>query len=519
MFCAVPLSRFQELPDHIRKQIWAEIAFEPRVVRIYEYHDEAVIDPSKWEVLMSRSRPPAMLSVCRESRTLGLNWYTTLDKGKHITQDCIPPSHSIPIYINPQVDIIYRGRNSCRRGRAFMIQYLKCSSRYVETGPGEMFSTIKQPIAMSKILAVDLLAILRYDIQLPGHQRAGYIEKGKLDMERTGLTTKQIAECTLAGLRKLLIVVGNDGDLSEVSFAPLPKRRFRTPRENQAVLEAQDVEHNLENYWAERRRENNPDFENLALPEIKVVTVKRPDTNVFTQFRRLPNELQDRVWKFALMNPRVITIRTSPNEYNPFRFHSSTTTNHPPALASVCRASRKIALAQTYSEMPPTDWMWSHVDRINDPPKRIWYNSALDTVRLDVFGCDNYRVCAKFNLETLGIPADCGYVTLNLLGKHARVFTKVREFVLLSGKPLALCEMALVPISDKPDGDEQELLRELEHLAGYLRKELVKASNRWEDYQRQQVKHGRVRPLDWTPPPVRIARMEAIRQAESPYSY
>jgi hypothetical protein len=371
---------------------------------------------------------------------------------------------------------------------------------------------------MSKILAVDLLAILRYNVQLPGHHRVGYSEKSCLDIERTSLTTKQIADCTLAGMCQLLIIVGNDGDLSEVSFVPLPEKRYQTPREKQAILEAQGVKDNLKEYWAKRRQENIPEFETLALPEIKVMTVKRPDTRVFTQFQRLPNELQDRVWKYALINPRIFTIRTAPDEYNPFRFHSSTTTNHPPALASVCQASRRIALAQTYTDMPPTDWMLSHVDRINEPPKKIWFNPAFDIVRLDVFGCDNYRLCAKFNLQSLGIPADCGYVTLNLLGKHARVFTKVREFVLLSGKPLALCEVALVSISDRPSGDD-ELFYELEPLANYLRKEMAKASYKWKEYQRQQVKQGKAKPPDWTPPPVRMARIKAIRQAQGPYLY
>jgi hypothetical protein len=70
---------FPRIPENVRLNIWKHAASVPRVVGIYEEHhmvhllDDNSIDTS----LVSTTRPPAILGVCRESRVLGLEIYKT----------------------------------------------------------------------------------------------------------------------------------------------------------------------------------------------------------------------------------------------------------------------------------------------------------------------------------------------------------------------------------------------------------------------------------------------------------
>jgi hypothetical protein len=56
-------------------------------------------------ILMSTTRPPASLSVSRESRAVALTIYKAMDEGVRTEGSRL----NIPIYVNPAVDILYRG--------------------------------------------------------------------------------------------------------------------------------------------------------------------------------------------------------------------------------------------------------------------------------------------------------------------------------------------------------------------------------------------------------------------------
>lgn len=94
-------SRFHELPLHIRQAIWKHAASVPRVVGICEnpkarpelgqvdsFEMYCPTYPEKLReygygreaVIVSGTRPPAILHVCRESRTTELAIYKPLDQ-------------------------------------------------------------------------------------------------------------------------------------------------------------------------------------------------------------------------------------------------------------------------------------------------------------------------------------------------------------------------------------------------------------------------------------------------------
>jgi 2EXR family len=120
---------FSKLPQAIRLEIWTRVANFPRVVGTRETHDYTIeftaTNLEKPFLLLptthaiSTTRPPAILGVCREARSLAL---TTIYK--IVAEDIRTKDSPLdrPIYVNPNVDIIYKGKVWCRNGDAFRIR-------------------------------------------------------------------------------------------------------------------------------------------------------------------------------------------------------------------------------------------------------------------------------------------------------------------------------------------------------------------------------------------------------------
>jgi hypothetical protein len=106
---------FSQFPEAIRLQIWLYAALVPRVVEIHEFHSNSYGShlPKSGEQtsrVESKTRPPAVLHACRESRKLGLE-----NVFEPAYANCSNVNYSIlpPIYINPALDITYRDKKSC----------------------------------------------------------------------------------------------------------------------------------------------------------------------------------------------------------------------------------------------------------------------------------------------------------------------------------------------------------------------------------------------------------------------
>jgi hypothetical protein len=99
-------------------------------------------------------------------------------------------------------------------------------------------------------------------------------------------------------MEDLIIVVGNDDDASEVTLVPLNPNKYQwPPREKGALRVVAQLQKHLLDHW--RDPGNRPLF-TTSPPNISVMTVQMVPTPSFSQFQKLPTELQDMVWSPAL---------------------------------------------------------------------------------------------------------------------------------------------------------------------------------------------------------------------------
>jgi hypothetical protein len=144
--------KLPEFPARVHCKIWAHASLVPRVVGLFESHDDVVLHRGRlWNgnepatVMMTKSRPPALLSACRESRMVALTIFQDVGK-KFQTRGYRDGIFDNPCYINPEIDTIYRAKKSCFKGDAFRIRH------------GDWLLD-REPLAITKTLAVDLAAL------------------------------------------------------------------------------------------------------------------------------------------------------------------------------------------------------------------------------------------------------------------------------------------------------------------------------------------------------------------------
>ena len=340
---------FSQLPQEVRHQIWRLAASVPRVVEIHEIHSSSYgtgRPPSGEHTtqIKSNTRTPAILTVCKESRQLGLKEiYTTpfLDRSNY------PYGHrDAPIYINESRDIIYRGKQSCRQGEAF---YQRCRS----------FKTESEPLAVTCTLAVDIMAITR-DRQIdqdavrrgafltqlyspgsepsppPKNQRKprplGSAQIGIFPMVQE--CAEEIMVAAQDGLNEVILVVGNDDNLSDVTFVPV---EFSPHHEGERFKQAR---------LATTCLRETLSILSSSPPTIKLMTVQRVPLKSFVRFPELPLELQRHILGYALQSPRVIEI-----EHVGGLEGSECSVIRPrvPALLHVCRSSRVVCILSVIS--------------------------------------------------------------------------------------------------------------------------------------------------------------------------
>lgn len=115
-----PLERFEkfpELPEKLRLKVWEFACNWQRVVGVLETHEPNGFGDQGLEIatiLGSTTRCPAVLGVCKESRTKALSIYTPIDEGIRTKG----ARYDIPIYMNLEVDILHRGKIPCSTGKA-----------------------------------------------------------------------------------------------------------------------------------------------------------------------------------------------------------------------------------------------------------------------------------------------------------------------------------------------------------------------------------------------------------------
>lgn len=172
--------------------------------------------------MVSLTRPPALLAFCQESRNFGLSIYKRRYRivrypagGREIEGKC-----QRPVYVNPDIDIMYRGKRPCQVGDAFRARCRACHKLTPEF----------QFIEATRILAVDALALSLKASDDALFWRSKYLDRVSAIMwEVLGqqeqknyvdipIPLRDLIGCAMRGVQELLVVVGSDEDLPEVTF-------------------------------------------------------------------------------------------------------------------------------------------------------------------------------------------------------------------------------------------------------------------------------------------------------------
>jgi hypothetical protein len=178
--------RFADLPEWLQVEVWTYASHESRVVGVFEEHDPistGEIYNGHATILMSTTRPPAILSGSHESRAVALTIYKAMDEGVRTEGSRL----NIPIYVNPTVDIIYRGRKSCQKGNAFHIK-LGLPLGNPGTNAGPLCITGKLAVGLTAVTTKDgtsndsqILKMPEYEMYLEGRPTGKWAAKSAME--------------------------------------------------------------------------------------------------------------------------------------------------------------------------------------------------------------------------------------------------------------------------------------------------------------------------------------------------
>ena len=217
----------------------------------------------------------------------------------------------------------------------------------------------------------------------------------------------------------------------------------------------------------------------------------------FHKFPDLPHELQNLVWKFAARKPKVLTLMVPWDKGDHFELIQCRS-----GLETACRASRRFAVQPQARRQLPL----KH--------KIKYFVPAVDTIRIDVFrfALDGelyatLRNISKLGIESLGLP--CGHgqpAGILFSGSHAKMFTGLKEIVVILGRTRWCGEQELVAVNDTNFNWNPSLVKWALDYVDFLRADMEKVSKKWKTYQRKRVRQGKSS-SDWVVPSVRIAWM------------
>lgn len=479
---------FQQLPDHVRSRIWTFAASIPRVVEVHESHETSYGGPSRTcehiTRIRSHTRPPAILSVNHESRTLALSIYASIYSELN-TLEKYSRRGPVPIYVNPRVDITYRGKDSCRNGDAFKIRY-------------KNYGVDWEPIAATPTLAVDISAlrprrpvrapVLDYDGRMGSLSQPGRPWVGQFEQYSMGQAADEIMSCARNGLKELIIVVGNNDDLTDITLVPAePLFQSTSDIFYQALLKAKALIAALA-------------VLNMGTPPtVKVMTPLRLPLKLFPHFPKLPVEIQHLIWHHASNIPRVISVEhTGGLECGDAKIKNV----RAPSLLHVCRQSRAIQEAK---------YLWP-INIRGDQPYR-YYNPLIDTIHLPMYGQSYARWCG---FRAIAVENSYSFHD-RFSGKEAKALCCDKIVILTEGvlgKRMKRCELVLDEAPKPKDGKWDCEWHAKEHLEWSMNEKL----EAWNKYIAKRRLKG-LESEEWVVPRVEVARLEAVTQTVSPYSY
>ena len=540
---------FASLPESIRNKIWTNVAFWPRIVSICEKHElseswdvhddlpsEAKRSMPSWflkkdEIVEStmhcRTRPPAILSVCRESRGVALTVYR--DISKEIPGPEESEEETQPIYVNSTVDIILRGEEPCAIGDSFRVRY----------STEDKVSTV--PVAFTETLAIDLtavtkdaletvpsvhLAALRWGLfadvkdrspsceaalarhpMLFSPRQDKFAQHHRLPADVLAevfvLYAKEIAECAEGGVRQIYIVVDNDGDLPEVEFVP-----YREPttghslRDVRAIRSTRNLRKAIDDHWRTHAEDMENGLHSIPQPKVSLMSVKRKPLENFTLFPKLPLEIQDMVWTLACQIPTVYTLSCK-GKYDLPSYESYA----PPSIARACHAAYKAHKAVVWKK---------------SAGRTFDFKPEIDVARIPLAAYGSFKEYSKSGVTSIGIHWDGPWRT-TFSGSDAKLFPNLKEVVVLVGRPRETSELCLEAIADEHPNTADDLawmdwdqLADVRRFTLRLVVDIQRTLKKWKTYQRSRIKKGKSSP-DWYPPTVRMAWLRDASSIVDPY--
>jgi hypothetical protein len=275
---------FGKLPEHLRAKIYEQICSLPRVVDVRELYRSFTSLARKCDI-WSKTRVPAILHVSQEARKYALTKYTPIDQNLQSENE---DEHvdECPVYVNQEVDVVYRGKSCCNMHAQFTIRY-----------PYEWSRPL--PTAFSKTLAVNLHAVIgdgtltygmsAVEVGLDPTSNAGREYVRTTDFFRRAAFFDQraaeIVKLGIEGVSEVIVVLDNDDEMTEFDLCELESTSESwTPREKGVFHAVRWLENSVGCAWSILEAEEDPSIIDSEVPKITVrfrELLPIPETNSF----------------------------------------------------------------------------------------------------------------------------------------------------------------------------------------------------------------------------------------------
>ncbi|EPE31839.1 hypothetical protein GLAREA_11921 [Glarea lozoyensis ATCC 20868] len=265
---------FGRLPEYLRTKIYEYACSVSRIVDVQEiflnpdfpsYYPPYIATHFRGGrecAVISETRPPAILNVSKEARAYTLTKYTAIDE-KILSKKGDEEVNKSPVYVNSDVDIVYRGKGPCSTSHAFAMKH-------------ECLEDFLVPVAFSKVLAVDIYGIIPHDMAWLErfYRKRGYDEKtAKLmpELEYYEERGWEIAYLARKGVTEIIIILDNDDNMTDFELCDLQSNEQSwTPREKGAYLELERLKRQIHCAWSGFEDEDPELIEGLSIPKITV---------------------------------------------------------------------------------------------------------------------------------------------------------------------------------------------------------------------------------------------------------
>jgi hypothetical protein len=208
--------------------------------------------------------------VSREARTYALTKYTAINE-KLLDKEGDEEVNKSPVYVNAEVDVVYRGKTPCEIEHAFAIE----AAPHLRDG--------RIPVAFSKVLAVDLFTIIPYSLSSTARMclRWGADEEEIKHFPKPKFFENRAADIVALaqnGVTEIIVVLDNNDNMTKFELCDLQlTEESWSPQEKGALQEVEKLNNMVHCAWQLLEDEDPDSIEGLSIPKI-TVRLKHPLT-------------------------------------------------------------------------------------------------------------------------------------------------------------------------------------------------------------------------------------------------